>query len=474
MEPQPTTGPAPHWRLTHLLLAGMVLSQLTNAMVNVAVPTMLTDLGAGDERAGWIISASLLPMAVLMPTWGAAGDLFGRRRAFRLGLLIFGAGAVISALATSLPVLLAGQVVQAAGASSLNPNGTALIGEAGGPRGRGRALGRQRMILSLAGIAGAPAGGLLVQAFGWHAIFLVAPVLAAAVAARLGRFDAEPRPARAPGVRFDAAGAAVITATLLALLAALSLGRSLGWTSPVVLGLAGGALAGLLLVWPVEARQARPLIPPALFRQPAYLAVIITGLLQAFACFGTALLGPLLLQRVFAFEPAQMGWLLASFQVGMASGGIPGGRLVDRFGGQRLTAASLVGVAAGLLVLREAAVATLPWLFVPGALLTGLMASVGLTAMAAVVLHVCGAERRGVGMGVFTMVSITGDIVGVALLPMLLVGQAGAGLAAAFGNVYLVAALVALAGLLPVLAIRSGAAAPAAGPAIAGPAGEAP
>ncbi|MCC6626081.1 MAG: MFS transporter [Chloroflexi bacterium] len=436
-----------------LLLAGMVLSQLTNAMVNVAVPTMLADLGVGVERAGWIILAYLLPVAVLMPTWGAAGDLFGRQRVFGVGLLIFAAGAALSSVAGSLPVLLAGQALQASGASALNPNGTALIGNAGGARQRGRHLGRQRMILSLAGILGAPLGGLVVQALGWHAVFAAAPAGAIAVFLLLRRSGAAPTPAGRPA-RFDAPGAVAITGTVLALLAALSLGQELGWLSLPVLGLVGLTAAGAVAIGLVEARQPWPLVPPALLRQPVYVAVLITGLLQAIACFGTMLLGPLLLQRVFALEPAQTGWLLASFPLGMAASGIPGGRLTDRFSGPRVTAASLVGVTAGLLVLRAAATTMQPLLYVPGALLTGFMAGVGLTAMAAIVLHISGEERRGVAMGVFTMVSIMGDAVGVALFPVLLAGHTGEALAAAFGTVYLAAAAVALAALAPTIFMR--------------------
>jgi DHA2 family methylenomycin A resistance protein-like MFS transporter len=451
-------------RLISLLLTGMVVSQLTNAMVNVAVPTMLADLGVGVERAGWIILAYLLPVAVLMPTWGAAGDLYGRRRMFGVGLLIFAAGAALSSVAGSLPVLLAGQAVQATGASAFNPNGTALIGEAGGPGQRGRQLGRQRMILSLAGILGAPLGGLVVQSFGWHAVFAAAPVVAIGVWLALRRLGAEPAPAGARG-RFDVLGAVTITATMLAALGALSLGQDLGWTSPVVVGLALAAVAGGVATWLVEARHPWPLLPPALFRQRAYVAVVVTGLLQAIACFGTMLLGPLLLQRVFALEPSQTGWLLAAFPLGMAASGIPGGRLTDRFGGPPVTAGSLVGVAAGLLVLRAAATAMQPLWYVPGALATGFMAGVGLTALASIVLHVSDDSRRGVAMGVFTMVSIMGDAVGVALFPVLLAGHSGAALADAFGQVYLVAALVALTALLPVPFMRAGAGAPS--PAVA-------
>ena len=96
MAAEPRPVPAPEQRIVRLLLLGMVLTQMTNHMVSVAVPAILADLGLNLERAGWIISAYLLPVAVLMPTWGAAGDLFGRRRIFRVGLLLFGLGALIS------------------------------------------------------------------------------------------------------------------------------------------------------------------------------------------------------------------------------------------------------------------------------------------------------------------------------------------------------------------------------------------
>jgi MFS family permease len=251
--------------------------------------------------------------------------------------------------------------------------------------------------------------------------------------------------------------------TLLALLASLSLGQALGWTSPSVLALVGTALVGLALIGPIEARQPRPLMPPALFRQTAFTAVIVTCFLQAFACFGTALLGPLLLQRVFGLEPAQMGWLLASYALGMAASGIPGGRLTDRLGGQAVTIISLVGVAAGLTLLWATVHTVQLLLFVPGVLMTGFWAGVGLTAMGAFVLEVSGEEQRGVGMGVYTMVSIMGDIVGVALLTLLLAGHEGADLAAAFGSVYLLASGVALLAIVPALLMRARPAAGATG-----------
>lgn len=440
-------------RLVVGLVLGMLLTQSTNSMLAVAVPTIIDELGAGLNQAGWIISAYLLPVAVMMPTWGAAGDLYGRRRIFRIGLIIFAVGAAITGLAGSLPILLMGQVVQATGASALQPNGMALIAATGGDQGRARALGRLRMVLSLAGIAGAPAGGLLVQFFGWHAIFLAAPVLAPALSAWLGRFGPEVRRTTGP-VRFDTLGAVLLTVTMLAWLVALSLGQTVGWTAPLILLPAGLAVIGLTLLAWVEARQPRPLIPLALFGQPALVAVIVTGFFQAIACFGTALLGPLLLQRVFELEPGFMGWLLAGFPLGMALSGIPGGALADRFGGQWVTAWALIGTVASLLGLAGAAWLVLLPLFVPAVILGGFAAGVGLVAMGAFVLQVSGSERGGIAMGVYTMISIIGDIVGVALLPILLAGQTGVALAAAFGQVYLVAAAVALIALLPVLAMR--------------------
>ena len=443
----------PWWRRARWPLAGMMLTQMTNAMFAVAVPSVVADLGVGLERAGWIISAYLLP-AVLMPTWGAAGDHWGRWRMVRLGLLVFALGATIAGLASPLPQLIAGQVIQATGAAALNPNGTALIADAGGDRGRGSALGRLRAILSLAGIAGAPIGGLLVHAFGWHGIFVAPPVLAVGLALLLGRRGPNPAATRHTGARFDVAGALTLSVTLFALLAALSVGGALGWTAPPVLVLAGVALLGLAVIGPLERRQPHPLIAPALVRQPAYVAVVVTAFLQAFACFGTALLAPILVQRHFGLDPAVAGPLLAAFPVGMAASGLPGGRLADRYGAQATTIGSLLGVIAGLGVLAAAAWFGQPLLFVPGALLTGFSAGVGLVAMSLATLQVSGEAWRGIGMGLYSMISIMGDAVGIVLLTLPLAGRTDAELGSAFALIYGLAAGAAALALLPALAMR--------------------
>lgn len=451
MESQPATA-IPAWRLMRWPLAGMLLTQMTNAMFAVAVPTAVVDLGVGLERAGWIISAYLLP-AVLMPTWGAAGDRWGRRRMVRLGLLIFALGAAVTGLASSLPQLIAGQVVQATGAAALNPNGTTLIAAAAGGGTGGRALGRLRALVSLAGIVGAPIGGLLVHVAGWHAIFVAPPVLAVSLA-MLGTGGSGAASSAPAGARFDVAGALTLSVTLLALLAALSGGGALGWTSPPVLVLGGIALLGLGLIGPLERRQPAPLIAPALARQPAYVAVVITSFLQAFACFGTALLAPILVQRHFGLDPAASGPVLAAFPIGMAASGVPGGRLADKVGAQATTIASLLGAIVGLALLGAAAWLALPPLFVPGALLTGFSAGLGLVAMSLAVLQASGEERRGVGLGLFSMLSIMGDAVGIVVLTLPLAGRDSAELGGAFALIYALAAGVAALAILPALAMR--------------------
>ena len=447
--------PTPNSRLAWLLLTGLILTHLTSAMTAVAIPTIIADLGIELERVGWVISAYLLPV-VLMPVWGAAGDLYGRKRVYRAGVLIFGVGAAVSGTAGSLLHLLIGQATQAIGVAALQPNGTAMIADINGARGKGRALGRLRMFVSSAGIIGAPVSGLLIQALGWRSIFVLGPAVGLALWAIVGRAGAEHQPRMTTAPRFDLVGAFLVTVTLLTLLVTLSVGNMVGWTSPVTLGLWVAIAVGFGLIGPIEARRPHAMIPPALFRNVGYSAVILACLLQAFACFGTALLGPLLLQRVFGLVPAQAGWLLASFPLGMALSGIPGGRLTDRFGGRSVTFVSLVVVAAGLAILATTARLSLLPLFVPGAMVTGFAAGVGLTGMSWFVLQVNAESRHGVAMGVYSMVSIMGDAVGIALLTILLGGHEGAALADAFGQVYLVAAAVALLGLPATLLMRLG------------------
>jgi EmrB/QacA subfamily drug resistance transporter len=288
-----------------LLVSAQFVVMLDTSIVNVALPSIQADLNLGPTGAIWVVNAYVLAFGSLLLLSGRAADLFGRRRMFTTGSTLFAIGTLLAAAATTPTMLVAGRIIQGAGAAALSPAAMALLLQTfPGPE-RARAMSIWGAASGLGGAAGVFLGGLLAGSFGWSSVFLVTvPVSVAAVAcARRVLPDAE----RGPRRRFDWCGATAITGSVVALVHS-TLGVSEdGWTSPSVL--AGVACSALLLLIFVatERRTADPLVPLELFRS----RVLSTGV--ALALFGGAarasafVLVALYLQQALVMAPRQAG-----------------------------------------------------------------------------------------------------------------------------------------------------------------------
>ncbi|MGA9583420.1 MAG: MFS transporter, partial [Allosphingosinicella sp.] len=167
------------------LVASILASSLAfvdGSVVNVALPAIGADLGAEASGLQWIVNAYLLPLSALLLLGGAAGDKFGRRRLFLLGIALFALASALCALAPNLPLLLAGRALQGVASAMLMPNSLALLGAAFGGEARGRAIGTWAAAGAIAGALGPLLGGWLVESVGWRSIFLInLPVAAGAL-----------------------------------------------------------------------------------------------------------------------------------------------------------------------------------------------------------------------------------------------------------------------------------------------------
>ena len=163
--------------LLAVLISAVFVSVMNASMVNVAVPVIRRDFGVSEAQVGWVITGYLLLYAVGIPLYGRASDVFSLRRAFSLGLLVFAVGNLISALAPSLPLLVFGRIVQAAGAAAIPALASASVAKVLSPGERGTALG---LIVSSVGVGaavGPVAGGALQQLAGWQSLFYATLVL---------------------------------------------------------------------------------------------------------------------------------------------------------------------------------------------------------------------------------------------------------------------------------------------------------
>jgi EmrB/QacA subfamily drug resistance transporter len=244
------------------------------SVVNVALPSIRRDLHASLAGQQWTIDAYTLVLAGFLVLAGSTADRFGRKRVFMAGLAVFGAGSLLCGLAPGLGWLIAARVVQAAGGTMLNPVAMAIVATAYPvPAERARAIGVFGAMSGLALVLGPILGGVLVDGFGWRAVFWVnVPIVAAALVAT-ARFVPESRADRAR--RFDPAGQVLVVLVLGGGVSAIIGSRGLGWSSPVVLGLLAVAALGVAGMLAYEPRRADPLLELRLFRSVPFSAAIV-------------------------------------------------------------------------------------------------------------------------------------------------------------------------------------------------------
>lgn len=300
-------------------------------IVNLALPSIQTDLDASVTALQWTVDAYTLTLASLLLLAGSTADRVGRRRVFRIGLLLFGVGSLLCSIAPTAEALVAFRVVQALGGAMLNPVAMSIIVTVfTDPRERARAIGAWASVIGLSMALGPLVGGALVDTVGWRSIFwLNVPVVLAATAAAT-RWVPESRAAHPR--RLDPVGQLLVTMLLGGAVFAIIEGPARGWTSPWVLGAAVLAAAALGALVPWELRRAEPLIDPRFFRSVPFAGATVVAVC-AFVCLsGFLFVNALYLQIARGYSPLHAGLLTLPMAAMMAVLPSVSGRLVGSRG----------------------------------------------------------------------------------------------------------------------------------------------
>jgi EmrB/QacA subfamily drug resistance transporter len=299
--------------------------------LNVALPSIEHDLGASVSGLQWTVDAYTVVMASLLMLGGSTADRLGRRRVFVVGLSVFSVASLLCSVAPTIDLLVAFRVLQAVGASMLNPVAMSIITNTfTNPRERAQAVGVWGAVFGISMALGPVLGGTLVSAIGWRSIFwLNVPVGLAAIALTL-RFVPE---SRAPHPRrFDPVGQVLVVVLLASLTFGIIEAPARGWTSPAILlafAAAAGSLIGLLHA---EPRREEPLIDLRFFRSIPFSTSIVISL-AAFATFGGFLfLNTLYLQQVRGLSPVQAGLMTVPMAAMTIVASPLSGRIVGRRG----------------------------------------------------------------------------------------------------------------------------------------------
>jgi EmrB/QacA subfamily drug resistance transporter len=351
---RPSPEPARlHGLALALILTAAFMVVLDFSIVNVALPSIEAELGFPAGAVQWIITAYAIAFGGLLILGGRAADLFGRRRMFIAGLLVFSAASLAGGLAHDPVLLVAARLVQGAGAAMVAPAALSLIttGFAEGPQ-RNRALGMYGATASVGFVAGQVLGGVLVEFTSWRAVFLVnVPVGLLAVA--LAPWLLGESRQRRPGTRLDVAGALLITVAIAAAVFAVSQLGVLGWTSPVLLGALALAIVAAAGFAAVERHQPDPLVRAELLRMPGLRKASTMNLLLGLWNAGELIVLSLYFQQVLHDSPLMTGLAIAPQGIIGFAAGLFGARLANRVGVRRVLVLTSAVATLGFLVLTR-------------------------------------------------------------------------------------------------------------------------
>jgi EmrB/QacA subfamily drug resistance transporter len=328
----------------------MLLSSLGTSIANVGLPTLAQVFNASFQHVQWIVLAYLLAITTLIVSVGRLGDLTGRRRLLLTGIGVFTLASALCGLAPSLWMLIGARALQGIGAAIMMALTMALVGETVPKAKTGSAMGLLGTMSAIGTAMGPSLGGLLIEGFGWQAIFLITVPLGLLTLVLAHRYlpadRQKPKTARAG---LDPLGTLLLALTLAAYALAMTLGRGNFGPFNIALLLAAGGGACLFIF--TEARVASPLIRLAMFRDPVLSGSLAMSLLVATVMMATLVVGPFYLAHGLGLDAVLVGLILSVGPFVAALTGVPAGRIADRFGAQRMTLAGLIAMATGCLTL---------------------------------------------------------------------------------------------------------------------------
>ncbi|MBB5423612.1 DHA2 family methylenomycin A resistance protein-like MFS transporter [Paraburkholderia sp. JPY158] len=444
------SSPARSPRLALLATSlGFVIICLDVTVVNVALARMRDSLGLDSTALEWVVNAYTLAFASLLLSAGALADRFGARRIFLAGFVVFTCASVGCGLSDGAALLVGARVVQGIGAALCVPSSLALLGAAfPEPHARARAVSVWAGTAALALGAGPLVGGVLVDRFGWPAIFLInVPIGVVGIWLTIAH---APETKGHAARRVDLAGQTLAVVALVGLTYADVESGRLGWTGMTVLtGLAVAAVAGGLFVI-VEARQAQPLLPLALFRDAAVSVSALTGLSLNFGYYGLMFAMSLFFQNARHDTPLETGLAFLPMTAVVAVANVASGSLTARFGyrlpmlvGQAVAALGYVSLAF-VRVDSSALAVALPLLSV------GVGVALAVPSINTAVLAHVEPSYMGIASGVLNTARQIGGVLGVGLFGSLVRPEFGH-LAEGLHRAAMLAALVTLLSLLSIV-----------------------
>ncbi|MDH3306581.1 MAG: DHA2 family efflux MFS transporter permease subunit [Acidimicrobiia bacterium] len=412
-----TTEPTDYSRKWFIMLAvgmGIFLSTVDGSIMNVALPTLQSEFGTSFSAVQWAVLAYSLTLGTFTLMVGRIGDIYGKKRLYTAGFLVFTAASAMAGLSPSIGALIGFRVLQALGASMVLSLGIAILTEGFPPSERGRALGLSGTIVSVGIAIGPGMGGLILDRLSWRWIFLVNIPIGLVGAFTASRFVPATAPKQAE--RFDYAGAAVLGVGLTSLMLSVTLIQDFGFTSALVMSLGLVAALSLVVFVRIERSVESPMIDLTMFRNPLFTVNLVTGFLTFVSLTGIFVIMPFFLEVSLGYPTLKVGLLLGASPILLGIVAPISGWLSDKIGSRPITIGGLLVLAGGYLLMRGLDTDSSEWFFLAALAPIGVGMGMFQSPNNSIVMGSVRPERLGIASGLLNLTRILGQITGIGVI----------------------------------------------------------
>ncbi len=412
-----TATPARHnkWLIFLLIAIGVFMSTLDSSIVNIALPTIMTDFGVTLATIEWVVMIYLLTVSALLLSLGRLSDIKGRRWVYSRGLIVFSAGSLLCGLAQNAVWLICARSFQGIGAAMIMACTPALVVDTFPVSERGRALGTVGTVTALGLTIGPALGGFLIHFFSWRVIFYINVPIGIITAIVISRLLRGSHADVTVHESFDWAGSVLLTLSLTCFLLALTHAYEWGYTSLPPLSLFGISLLAIGRFTRVETKTPHPIVQPSLFAIRLFTFPILSGVALFITLFTVIFLMPFYLIHPCGFAVNKVGLIMVVPFVFLFFVSPISGAISDRVGSRMLCTVGMAIVAVSLFSLSGLtsghSVFPIAWRLA----LAGLGTAIFLPPNSSAAMSAVPQNRRGVAAGMVATARNLGMVIGVAL-----------------------------------------------------------
>jgi len=445
-------GLDPRWAVMWIVLGGLFTVSFTVTILVVSLERIAGDLHSSTGTITWAITGPMLAFGVVGPAFGKAGDLWGHKRVFVIGLLFAGIFAALTAVAWDGPSMIAFRILSASSGSACSPAAMAYINRMFEPEVRVKPLGYWSFVTAGAPVLGVVAGGPLVESVGWRIIFIVqAPLCLIGVVVALWLL---PGTERQSGVKFDVKGSLTLGAGATLLLAGVNQGPSWGWASLASFLCFGSGLFSLFTFVRIERGAKDPLVRLDWFRTRNIAMPVLSQTLTNFAYMGGFLLAPRVLQKGLELSESTTGFLVIARPLTFSLIAPLAGLVTIRVGERSAGVVGAIGVVSSMACWAFVGTDTPLWFIVIALALSGAGLGIASPALTSLTANAVASTDLGVMGAMQQLMTQLGAVVGSVVLATISI-DGGAGNLAPYRHAFAVATGVAAVGGIAACFVRS-------------------